>query len=94
MMKCIKTKAKLWVWPGDMPWNFVSLDQEISKSIRIEFPSSSMVKVEAEVNNIKWQTSLFRNNRDSIYMLPIKKDVRKKANLFEGEIIDLTINIL
>lgn len=90
----LKIKAKVWIWLGDTPWYFVSLDQEISSGIRSKYPKSSMVKVEVEVNKIKWNTSLFRNNRDKNYILPIKKDIRKKANIYEGEVIDLTIIIL
>lgn len=103
-----KFKAKIWVWPGDMPWHFVSLDQEISKEIRDNYPRASMVKVEAiiitndeKVTNkskkkleTKWVTSLFRNNRDRNYLLPIKKDIRKKSSAQEGEVVEVNIGIL
>lgn len=64
-MKNFKFKAKLWVWPGDTPWHFVSLDQEISKEIR-----------------------------DKNYLLPIKKDVRKKANLQDEEVVEVVVRVL
>ena len=105
-----KFKAKIWVWPGDMPWHFVSLDQEISKEIRDKYPRSSMVKVEATLTSslcddvnvadfnrcteTKWSTSLFRNNRDRNYLLPTRKDVRKKSGVQKGEVVEVVINIL
>ena len=91
MKNSFKFEAKLWVWPGDTPWHFVSMDQEISKLIREKYPKASMVKVEAEILNIKWSTSLFRNNRDKNYLLPIKKDIRKKANLQDGEVVEVIV---
>lgn len=94
MKNNFKFKAKIWRWSGDMPWHFVSLDQEISKEIRDKYPKVSMVKVEAKILDVTWTTSLFRNNRDRIYLLPIKKEVRKKANLQDGEVVEIRISIL
>ena len=90
-----------------MPWHFVSLDQEISKEIRDKFPNASMVKVEATIMSslhdkmividvvvTTWTTSLFRNNRDKNYLLPIKKDIRKSAGLQDGDVVEVGIRVL
>jgi hypothetical protein len=87
-------KAKLWVWPGNMAWHFVSLDKEISKTIRDAYPKSAMVKVKVNIENITWETSLFRNKRDENYIMPIKKQIRNKANIWPEDILNIKIEIL
>lgn len=87
-------KATIWKWPGEMPWHFVNIDKEISKQIRDAFPSVSMVKISAQINDTFWNTSLFRNNRDNNYLLPIKKEIRKKESIQDAEIITVTIKFL
>lgn len=94
MQRSFTINTKIWRWPGDMPWHFVNIDKSISSQIRTSFPSSSMVKVEAQIGEITWRTSLFRNNKDNSYLLPIKKDVRKKEGLYDGDMVSIKIEIL
>ncbi len=94
MNKRLTARALIWVWPGDISWHFISLTPEMSKSLRGSFPKSAMIKVRASIDEVKWETSLFRNRRDSNYIMPIKKDIRKKASLQAGEIVDVEIDIL
>jgi hypothetical protein len=112
--KSITFKAKMWMWPGDMPWHFVNVDKEISEEIRKDYPISAMVKVEVKIlssesvnektkissnlinfekENIIWKTAFFRSSRDKIYIMPIKKDIRKKADILAGETIRFEVKI-
>ncbi len=109
----------MWIWPGDMGWNFVSLNKEISKTLREAYPKSAMIKIKANIvsvdgekvfvenkksknlpqnenkeNLLYWNTSLFRNKKDENYIMPIKKDIRKKLGLYAGEVLEININIL
>lgn len=111
-MKIFTIKTKMWIWPGDMGWNFVSLDKELSKIIREIHPKSAMVKIKANIISadeekvfiqnkkskkeeiLSWDTSLFRSKRDQNYIMPIKKDVRKKLGLCAGEILEIKIETI
>jgi Domain of unknown function (DUF1905) len=86
-MNSIKFEARIWVWPGDTPWHFVSLSPELSQGIRDKYPKNAMVKVTAKIDDVEWQTALFRNFRDKNYIMPIKKKVRKDADLMSGEVV-------
>ncbi len=110
--KSITFKAKMWVWPGDMGWHFVSLDKELSKIIRESYPKSAMVKVRVNIihangekvfiinkknkkeESVIWDTSLFRNKKDENYILPIKKQIRNKANIWPEEILEIKVEVL
>jgi hypothetical protein len=112
MSKTFTIKAKMWMWPGDMPWHFVSLDKELSKNIREAYPKSAIVKVKSSIESadeekvftvnkktkkeetLFWNTSLFRNKKDENYIMPIKKDIRKKLGIFAGEVLEIKIEIL
>ena len=109
----------MWIWPGDMGWNFVSLDKEISKTLREAYPKSAMIKIKANIvsadgekvfvenkkrknlsqgemqeNILYWNTSLFRNKKDENYIMPIKKDIRKKLGVYAEEVLEINIEIL
>lgn len=62
-------------------------DEVITNDVTIDNKSNKRVE-------IKWTTSLFRNNRDKNYLLPIKKGVRKKSGIQDGEVIDIEISFL
>ncbi len=93
-LKKFTIHARLWRWPGDMPWHFINIDKEASAHLRDAFPKASMIKVTASIDNTSWRTSLFRNNRDNSYLLPIKKDIRRKEGLQDGDEIKVDILIL
>jgi Domain of unknown function (DUF1905) len=53
------------------------------------------VKVEAKVGNSVWNTSLFPHKEPSFnYIMSIKKKVREKENLFEGDMINIDFKVL
>jgi hypothetical protein len=85
--------AKLWRWPGDMGWHFINLDKPTSSKIRKLFPKG-FVKIKAKLGQTDWNTSLFPHTETGVYLLAIKKSVRKKEELMEGDIVKVNFTLL
>jgi hypothetical protein len=90
--KTINIKAKVWRWPGSGGWHFVTLEKELSNKIRKIYPKG-FVKINAILNNEKWDTSLFPHKQAG-YLLCINKKIRKNQGIFEGDIVQIRINII
>lgn len=93
-----KLKGKLLLWSGDSPWHFLGVPQkeaeEIKKNFGINAGGFGSLKVSAKIGKTSWQTSIFRDNSTKTYILFIKKEVRKKEDLFVGKEIDFQFEIL
>jgi hypothetical protein len=89
-MKSLSITARIWKWPGDMSWHFVTLPREQYEIIRKEYPKS-MVHITATVDNTSWNTALFPHTKSKSFILPIKKSIRIKENLFEGEEVKIKL---
>jgi hypothetical protein len=84
MKKVYQFSAKVWLWPGDVPWHFVSIPDDISLKIRSE-NKGAMVKVCSTIGDTSWNGSLFWSKNSNRYIMPIKKEVRNKEGIFAGE---------
>lgn len=77
--------AKLWQYGGEGSWHFVSLPKDISNEIREHFQWQEegwgRMKMVAEINEFRWETSIWFDSKMKIYLLPIKAEVRKKLKL-------------
>ena len=51
------------------------------------------VKVEATINGVSWRTSVFPQKSGG-YLLPVKKEVRCKADIAAGDQVTLTLELL
>lgn len=92
MNKEYKIKAKVWRWPGEGGWHFVTLDKKLSKEIRNHYPKG-FVKIHAEIGKTSWDTSLFPHKQSQSYLLSVKSSVRKKEGIFEGDEIRIKFRI-
>ncbi len=83
-------KTKLWRWSANSKgsWFFVTLPKKLSKDIkskqkrRVGFGS---IRVIATIGQTSWSTSIFPSTEIEAYVLPIKKEVRKKEGLEEDK---------
>lgn len=89
-MKPFIIDVKIWRWPGDIGWHFVSISKEYYEHIRSNHPKG-MVHVLVTCNHHSWKTALFPHTKTKSFILPIKQSVRKKLNLWEGEQVILEI---
>jgi hypothetical protein len=84
-------KAKVWRWPGDGGWHFVTLDKKLSESIRKVY-TKGFVKIEAKIGKSVWKTSLFPH-KHSGYLLCVSKKIRKMEGILEGDEVKININL-
>ena len=88
--------GRVWVYPGAAAWHFVSLPREYSDDLKIIGGNKrgfGAVKVTVEVNGITWETSIFPDSKSGSYLLPLKKDIRNKAQLKNGLVAHFVIGI-
>lgn len=90
--------GELWLWDGKGAWHFVTLPKDISKEIKENFgsaqPGFGSIRVEATIKDISWKTSIFPDNKSKAYLLPVKAEIRKKANILEGDKIEVSLEII
>ncbi len=94
-----KIRAKVWLWEGDDPWHFVTIEKEDAEEIKKEEPwprkgfGSSPVHV--TVGKTTWKTSIFPEKKEKgTYVLPLKKEVRDKENIKVGDTIDVSLEVI
>lgn len=86
-------KGKLWLYPGKAGWYFFTVNKktgaEMKKTQKVRRGWGS-IPVHATIGKTTWQTSIFPD-KDGTYLLPIKKEIRKKERLESDQLI--TVNI-
>lgn len=94
------TKQKVWLWnngkdPGS--WYFVSLPKDLAEEIHLgysEYKIRGMIRVSARIGDTEWQTSLFTDNENDTFLLPLKKSVRQAEGIDDGDTIDLQLEVV
>ena len=96
----ISVTSLLWIWKGSDAagrWYFVTVPEEQSAEIKAHALGSprgfGSVKVEATIGDVTWQTSVFPLNSGG-YLLPVKKEVRTKADLAAGNEVTIELELL
>ena len=92
----IKVTAPLWMWTGGS-WHFVTVPEDQADEIRahslLNRGGFGSVKVEATINGIAWRTSVFPQKSGG-YILPVKKEVRCRADISAGDEVTVTLELL
>ena len=96
----ITVTSLLWIWKGSDAagrWYFITVPEEQSHDIRAHAFGGprgfGSVKVEARIDDVSWRTSVFPLNSGG-YLLPVKKEVRSKANLAAGDEVTVELELL
>jgi hypothetical protein len=91
-----KIRNKIWLYPGDTPWHFVYIGKKQSEEIKKKHGKNKRgfgsIPVEVTLGKTKWRTSIFPE-KDGLYLLPLKAEVRKKERVADGDKITYTIEI-
>lgn len=94
--KSFNLKGKVYIWPGGNPLHFIYVDgtekdkiKKIGKKHHI-----GMIRVEVSLGNSVWQTSLLPFRKEDCYLLAIKKDIRRKENIFLGDEIRVFLRLI
>ncbi len=90
-------KTKIWLYPGNAAWHFVTIPQKESKAIQERFGAFhrgwGSLRVTVTIKNTSWKTSIFRDKKREGYLLPIKADVRRKEGIYARDEIIVRIEI-
>lgn len=94
----ITLTAPLWLWSGEGgSWHFITVPEELSGEFRAESLARrggfGSVRVEATINGVSWRTSVFPQKSGG-YILPVKKEVRRRAEIAAGDDVTLTLALL
>jgi len=96
----ITVTSLLWIWKGSDAagrWFFITVPEEQSAEIKAHAFGSprgfGSVKVEARIGDVSWRTSVFPLNSGG-YLLPVKKEVRTKADLAAGDEVSVELKLL
>ncbi len=93
-------KGDVWLYNGDKAsWHFVFIGKDVSKKIKngymfIGKRGFGSVPVSVSLGKTKWKTSVFPDRKIGGYILPLKKEVRKKENIKSGDVISFSIEVL
>ena len=90
----------VWIWKGSDAagrWFFVTVPEELSAEIKAHAFGNprgfGSVKVEATIGDVTWRTSVFPLDSGG-YLLPLKADVRRKADLSAGDEVKVALELL
>lgn len=91
--------AELWLWDarqGDS-WTFLSLPEEASAEIREvagALPRGfGSVRVTVTLGATVWKTSIFPDAKAGVYVLPLKKAVRKAVGVEAGDTVTVKVEL-
>jgi len=91
-------ETRVFYWRGPSPFFFAPIPaervEEVKRVARAVSYGWGMIPVEARIGEIGFKTSLYP--KDETYLLPLRVDVRRRANVTAGDVIavDLTIQLI
>jgi len=88
-------RGALWMHTGEGAWHFVTLPLEIADEID-ELTTTSRagfgsVPVTVTVGETTWQTSIFPDRKAASYLLPVKKQVRAREGIDDGDDLEIEL---
>ena len=96
----ISVTSLLWIWKGSDAagrWYFITVPEEQSAEIKTHAFGTprgfGSVKVEARIGDVVWRTSVFPLNSGG-YLLPVKAEVRRKADIGAGDEVTVELDLL
>lgn len=90
--------SPMWLWSGENGrWHFITVPEELAGEIRAQGLARrggfGSVRVEARIGDVIWRTSVFPQKSGG-YLLPVKADVRQRANIAAGDEVEVALQIL
>lgn len=87
--------TNIWQHAGQGGWHFVSLPHELARQIRFNLKSEEegwgRLKATSEIGTSKWETAIWFDTKMNTYLLPIKREIRKKEKLETDHIVKAII---
>jgi hypothetical protein len=94
----IRLTAQLWLWTGESAsWHFITVPEDLACEFRAQSLAQrggfGSVRVEATIDDVTWRTSVFPQKSGG-YILPVKAEVRRRANIAAGDDVMLTLELI
>ena len=92
-------KVKVWLYPGDnASWHFVTVPKKESGIIKESFKEFTRgwgsLPVKVKIGKTIWKTSIFPDRKSGTYLLPLKKEIRRKEGLEINDSVSVVITVL
>ena len=93
----ITVTGPLWRWSGESgSWHFFTVPEDSCGEIRAQAFAGprgfGSVKVEATIHEVTWRTSVFPQKSGG-YLLPVKAEVRRKADVAAGDEVTVKLEL-
>jgi hypothetical protein len=89
--------ADVFAWGADGPsWHFLRLPVEIADEVRDvagEPAGFGSVRVHVRIGETVWATSVFPEKGSGSYVLPVKKPVREKEGIEDGDRVTVRLDV-
>jgi hypothetical protein len=94
----ITVTSPMWLWTGETgSWHFITVPEDQSDEIRAHAFAGprgfNSVRVEAHIGEVVWRTSIFPQKSGG-YILPVKKEVRRRAGIAAGDDVTVTLDLI
>lgn len=88
----------VWLYPGESAnWHFFTIPKKESAELKETFKGLAKgwgsLPVDVTIGKTTWKTSIFPDNKSGTYMLPIKAQVRRREELFDGDSCTVSFSI-
>ncbi len=88
--------APLWLHSNGS-WVFLTVPEDESEIIRDLAPDVGgfgSVRVRVSIGRTEWKTSVFPQKNAGPYVLPVKKDIRKRIGVDVGETVEVSLTVV
>ena len=96
-MELFEFDADLWLYEGEAAWHFITVPAAISDQIEAATTGTrrgfGAVRVRVTIGATTWSTSVFPDTKRQAYVLPVKKDVRRREDLVAGTQVSVVLTI-
>lgn len=89
--------GKIWKHESTGAWFFVSMPKDLSLEIRSQLQWQEegwgRMKASARIKNVEWKTAIWFDKKKNTYLLPLKKEIRRKAHLELDDVISVEVSL-
>lgn len=88
--------APLWLHSSGS-WVFLTVPEDETDIIRELAPhigGFGSVPVRVSIDGHEWKTSVFPQKNEGLYVLPVKKEIRKKAQIDVGDTVLVSLTMI
>jgi hypothetical protein len=90
--------AELWLYDGEAAWHFITVpdwvSDEVADRARSQPRGFGSVRVRVTVGATSWSTSVFPDSKRRAYILPVKKEVRRREGISTGSRVSVRLELL